>query len=311
MRPLESFSDLKWKVRAIRLTTDHLPLVTSDRMTKKKTVPPKTPSESLSDEAEVPDEQRVEETPFEAVASICSVLVVGLFILTFLGQNFVIPSGSMENTLLVGDHLVVDRITLAPPANWMPLVHYREPQRGDIVVFLKPVADLDKDGNPDYPFLVKRLVGVPGDHIHLRDGIVILNGVAQNPPKEGKDSPANPGEREFLDEFPSTPPAMDPSATEAWAVEAPKHIVNGDLVVPPGHYFMMGDHRHNSLDSRYWGFVPRENIVGRPLFNYWSFKTPEDQYEQAGIGNSLAWMGHVVLHFVSDTRWTRTLHLIR
>jgi signal peptidase I len=81
-------------------------------------------------------------------------------------------------------------------------------------------------------------------------------------------------------------------------------------VVPPGHFFMMGDHRHNSLDSRYWGFVPRENIVGRPLFNYWSFKTPEDQYEQAGIGNSLAWMGHVVLHFVSDTRWKRTLHLI-
>jgi signal peptidase I len=76
---------------------------------------------------------------FEAVASICSVLVVGLFILTFLGQNFVIPSGSMEKTLLVGDHLVVDRITLAPPAKWMPLVHYREPKRGDVVVFLKPV----------------------------------------------------------------------------------------------------------------------------------------------------------------------------
>ena len=112
-------------------------------MTKKKTPNPKTPSEPLADPAEVPDETRVEETPFEAVASICSVLVVGLFILTFLGQNFVIPSGSMEDTLLVGDHLVVDRITLAPPAKWMPLVHYREPKRGDIVVFLKPVADLD------------------------------------------------------------------------------------------------------------------------------------------------------------------------
>src|SRR6516164_7962301 len=82
-----------------------------------------------------------EETPFEAVASICSVLVVGLFILTFLGQNFVIPSGSMENTLLVGDHLLVDKITLAPPAKWMPLVRYREPRRGDIVVFIKPVMD--------------------------------------------------------------------------------------------------------------------------------------------------------------------------
>src|ERR1700728_3949699 len=102
-------------------------------------------------------QQRVEETPFEAAASICSVLVVGLFILTFLAQNFVIPSGSMEKTLLVGDHLVVDRITLAPPAKWMPLVHYREPQRNEVVVFHKPV--LSADG--EYMILVKRLIGLP------------------------------------------------------------------------------------------------------------------------------------------------------
>jgi signal peptidase I len=285
----------------------------SDRMTKNKTLNSKTPSEPAIDQDPTQVEAAaVEETPFEAVASICSVLVVGLFILTFLGQNFVIPSGSMENTLLVGDHLVVDRITLAPPAEWMPLVHYREPKRGDVIVFLKPVADLDKDGNLDYPFLVKRLIGIPGDHIHLRGGIVILNGVAQTPPKDGKSGYSSPDQNEFLDEFPSVPAAqMVPSATEAWAVEEPNHIVNGDLVVPPGHYFMMGDNRHNSLDSRYWGFVPRENIVGRPLFNYWSFKTPEDQYEQTGIASSVGWMGHVVLHFFSDTRWMRTLHPIR
>jgi signal peptidase I len=156
---------------------------------------------------------------------------------------------------------------------------------------------------------VKRLVGVPGDHIHLRDGIVILNGVAQAPPKEGKDSPT--AFNEFLDEYPSIPPSPDIGATEAWSVDFPNHIENGDLVVPPGKYFMMGDHRHNSLDSRYWGFVPRENIVGRPLLNYWSFKTPEDQYEQAGIGNTVAWMGHVALHFFTETRWKRTLHPIR
>jgi signal peptidase I len=281
-------------------------------MTKKKTQTYNTPLEPITEPVPVPDETRVEETPFEAVASICSVLVVGLYILTFLGQNFVIPSGSMENTLLVGDHLVVDRITLAPPAAWMPLVHYREPKRGDVVVFLKPVADPDPvDGSPTYPFLVKRLIGVPGDHIHLHDGIVILNGVAQTPPADGKEAPANPGEKDFLDEFPTTPPAQDPSATEAWAVDEPNHIEDGDLVVPAGKYFMMGDNRHNSLDSRYWGFVPRDNIVGRPLFNYWSFKTPEDQYEQSGIGNSVAWMGHIVLHFFSDTRWKRTLHVVR
>jgi signal peptidase I len=244
------------------------------------------------------------------VASICSVLVIGLFILTFLAQNFVIPSGSMENTLLVGDHLVVDRITLAPPTKWMPLVHYREPQRGDIVVFIKPVPDVDAvTGQSQYLFLVKRLIGVPGDHIHLSGGIVFINGVAQAPPKDEKDSPSS--DPEFVDEYPSIPPTVDHGATEAWSVDFPNHIEGGDLVVPAGKYFMMGDHRHNSLDSRYWGFVPRENIVGRPLFNYWSFKTSEDQYEQTGIGNTVAWLGHVALHFFSDTRWKRTLHRVR
>jgi signal peptidase I len=101
------------------------------------------------------------------------------------------------------------------------------------------------------------------------------------------------------------------NATETWAVDAPNYIKDGDLVIPPGKYFMMGDNRHNSLDSRYWGFVPRENIVGRPLFNYWSFKTPEDQYEQTGLGNSLGWMTHVAVHFLTETRWNRTLHMIR
>jgi signal peptidase I len=280
-------------------------------MTKKKATNPIATLDPVDDPVAVPVEESVEETPYEAVASICSVLVVGLFILTFLGQNFVIPSGSMENTLLVGDHLVVDRITLAPASKWMPLMHYREPKRGDVVVFLKPVADADPvDGSPTYPFLVKRLVGVPGDHIHLHDGIIILNGVALDQPHAQPTTAEN--HTDFLDEFPSVPPYPQQGATpESWAVEFPNHIENGDLVVPPGKYFMMGDNRHNSLDSRYWGFVPRENIVGRPLFNYWSFKTPDDQYEQSGIGNSLAWMGHVVLHFFSDTRWNRTLHPIR
>jgi signal peptidase I len=282
-------------------------------MTKKKTPASNPPTDTQPDSKPEKirlEESSVEETPFEAVASICSVLVVGLFILTFLAQNFVIPSGSMEDTLLVGDHLVVDRITLAPEAKWMPLVHYREPRRGDVVVFIKPVPD-DIDGKPQYLFLVKRLIGVPGDHIHLRDGIVFINGVAQAQPKDGKDIPANPGEKLFLDEFPTIPPAMDASSTEEWAVDSPNHIANGDLIVPPDKYFMMGDDRHNSLDSRYWGFVPRENIVGRPMFNYWSFKSTEDQLEQTGVAANLAWMVHVALRFIPDTRWTRTFHVVR
>ena len=254
--------------------------------------------------------ERVEETPLEALASICSVLVIGLFILTFLAQNFVIPSGSMEKTLLIGDHLVVDRINLAPPAKWMPLVRYREPRHGDIMVFIKPVSEpeLDSDGKPQYLFLVKRLVGLPGDRIHLRNGIVILNGVAQEQQFAQPTTAENFSE--FLDNFPVIPPGDVPGSTESWAVNFRQYVHDGELVVPPGMYFMMGDNRHNSLDSRFWGFVPRANIVGRPLFNYWSFDTPESQYEQSGLGPRLAWMGHVAIHFFTETRWARTFHVV-
>jgi signal peptidase I len=267
---------------------------------KKKDTPPEQPA----------TQNKVEETPFEALASICSILVIGLFILTFLGKNFVIPSGSMKKTLLVGDHLLVDLITFSQPTKWMPLVHYREPRRGDIVVFHKPV----QDDNGEYMILVKRLIGVPGDRIHLRNGIVILNSVAQDQPHAQPTTPEN--HTDFLDEFPSIAPVVtsgDPNegTPEAWAIDFPNQIQNGDLVVPPGKYFMMGDNRHNSLDSRYWGFVPRENILGRPLFNYWSFETPDGQLEQHGIGNTLTWIGHVALHFFTETRWNRTLHRVR
>jgi len=255
----------------------------------------------------------VEETPFEAVASTCSVLVVGLFVLTLLAQNYKIPSGSMEDTLLIGDHLLVDRITFSPAAKWMPLVHYREPRHGDIVVFKRPAPEPepDADGNPLYQTLVKRLIGVPGDRIHLRDGVVFVNGVAQNPPPEGRNSPVH--DEAYVDNFPSVLPTPDDdhTAVESWVVEIPKHIEGGDLVVPEGKYFMMGDNRHGSYDSRFWGLVPRENIIGRPIFNYWSFETPEGQDAKTGIGNSLSWMGHVALHFFTDTRWKRTLHEVR
>ena len=241
------------------------------------------------------------ETPLESLSGMCSVLVVGLFVLTFIAQNFVIPSGSMEKTLLVGDHLLVDRITLAPPTRWMPLVRYREPRRGDVVVFFKP-------GNPD-TFLVKRLIAIPGDHIHLRNGVVILNGVAQNEPyarlwPEDTYSP-------YIDDFPSVSPFDSGDVTSEWAVDLANHVQGNDLVVPPGMYFMMGDHRHNSLDSRFWGFVPRANIVGRPLFNFWSFVTPDDQEDKTGIGDRIAWMTHVATHFFTDTRWKRTFHVVR
>ena len=253
---------------------------------------------------------RDEETPFETTASWCVLIVVWLFATTLLAQNYQIPSGSMKKTLLVGDHLIVDRSTFAPESSWMPLAYHREPRRGDIVVFIKPVADYP-NGQPEYPILVKRLIAVPGDRIHLHNGVVYVNGVAQALAKDALEAPAY--DPEYQDEFPALlPTPQSPhGATESWAVEIASHIENGELVVPPGKYFMMGDNRHNSLDSRFWGFVPRENILGRPLFNYWSFDTPDGHQDKTGPGDNLAWMGHVALHFFSDTRWKRTLQVVR
>ena len=139
---------------------------------------PDVPGYSLSMEAtetEIKTEQAKEETPLEAFASICSVLVIGLFALTFVFQNFEIPSSSMEKTLLVGDHVLVDRTTLAPRTAWAPFVYYRDVHRGDIIVFFKP-------GEPDL-YLVKRVIGIPGDRVHLRNGVVFLNGQPQHEPQ--------------------------------------------------------------------------------------------------------------------------------
>ena len=252
------------------------------------------------------------ETALESLASICTVLAVGLFVMTFIFQNFKIPSGSMEKTLLIGDHVLVDRISLAPPSRWFPFIHYREPRRGDIIVFLKPHPE-----TPDL-HLVKRCIGIAGDHIHLEHGVVYLNGVAQKEPYAGMPrDDGDPGDNyiHYRDDFPSDLPGIEQAASAnyaaLWAVDLPNHIVNGDLVVPPGAVFAMGDNRTKSADSRFWGFVPLENIEGRPMFVYWSFQTPADQMNKTGIGDRIAFMGHVLIHIFDQTRWRRTFHVIR
>jgi signal peptidase I len=252
------------------------------------------------------------ETPLESLASICTVLAIGLFVMTFIFQNYKIPSGSMEKTLLIGDHVLVDRTSFAPPTKWAPFVHYRDIQRGDVIVFYKP--------NPETPdlFLVKRAIGIPGDRIHLRNGIVYLNGVKQDEPEAGK--PSADGDpyhayNPYRDDFPSVPPPPDEiqplGITASWALDLPNHIQNGDLVVPPGMVFAMGDNRTESADGRYWGFVPMQNIEGRPLFVYWSFETPADQMNKTSVGDRLGFMGHILVHFFDETRWRRTFHVIR
>jgi signal peptidase I len=272
--------------------------------------PATTPDEKLTPTTE--PEQQEHETPLESLASICAVLAVGLFVMTFIFQNFEIPSPSMEKTLLIGDHVLVDRVSLAPPSRWAPFVHYREVRRGDIIVFFKPHPE-----SPDL-YLVKRCVGLPGDRIHLRDGVLYLNGVAQNEPYAAM--PRDDGDPSdayvpYRDDFPSDLEGIDQAASQnnasRWALDLPNHIVDGDLIVPPGAVFAMGDNRTQSLDGRFWGFVPRENIVGRPMFIYWSFLTPSDQIDKTALSDRLAFMGHILTHFFSETRWSRTFHIVR
>ena len=247
------------------------------------------------------------ETPLEGFASICSMLAVYLFLTAFVFQNFQIPSASMEKTLLIGDHPLVDRVTLAPGSKWAFFMPNRAIHRGDVIVFFKP--------NPEEPdlILVKRAIGIPGDRIHLRNGVVFLNGVAQNEPQTpriGDEDPAH-GYSPYRDDFPSVSTDADANVTSSWAIELPSHIQGDDLVVPPGKVFAMGDNRTASLDGRFWGFVPRENILGRPLFIYWSFKTGADEMYKTSAADRISFMVHVVTHFLTETRWNRTLHVVR
>src|SRR5271156_232698 len=147
------------------------------------------------------------ETFAEGFSSTCSVLAVGLFALTFVFQNFVIPSSSMASTLLAGDHVMVERATLAPAAKWTPFMHYREVRHDDDVVFYKPT----EQPNGEHIFLVKRVIGIPGDRIHLRQGVVYLNGVAQNEPWVGKPTRANYDA--YVNDFPAVDPYSEPEVT--------------------------------------------------------------------------------------------------
>ena len=143
-------------------------------------------------------------------------------------------------------------------------------------------------------YVVKRIIGIPGDRIHLRDGVVYRNGEKLDEPYviRQPQEDYNPDRFNYRDNFPAAPPTESTGVTEEWADELPKHIQGEDLVVPPDSYFGMGDNRDVSLDSRYWGFIPRANVIGRPMFIYWSFETPRDQYQRTEIGQRLEFLVH-------------------
>jgi signal peptidase I len=244
------------------------------------------------------------ETVLQSFASLCVTAISVLFVYAFVAQNFLIPSASMASTILVGDHDIVDQVSLAPASRWARIMPYRELRRGEPVVFYKPI--LESDGSED--ILVKRVVGIPGDRIHLRGGILYVNGVAQDEPYAGMPTAAN--YNLYRDDFPLIPPRNVPDVTARWSLELPQHIDGDDLVVPPDSYFMMGDNRTNSLDSRYWGFVKRENLIGRPLFVYWSIDTPEEDGNPTLAAQASIFLRHLT-HFATDTRWRRTFRIVR
>jgi signal peptidase I len=195
----------------------------------------------------------------------------------------------------------VNRVQFAPRTHWAnPILPYREVRRGDIVVFLSPVE-------PGL-YVVKRIMGIPGDRIHLRDGVVYRNGekLEERYVIHSSGDP-NP----YRDNFPAVSPSDYNNVNPGWQIAMREHIDGGDLVVPPDSYFGMGDNRDVSYDSRYFGFIPRENVIGRPMFIYWSFETPPNQYMQREFSQRIEFLAHVVIHFFDETRWRRTLKVVR
>jgi signal peptidase I len=203
---------------------------------------------------------RSNEGLISSIQSLAATVVIALFVITFVVQAFQIPSQSMENTLQIGDYLLVDKVSYGADARNNLLLPYRTIKRDDVVVFKWPI-------DPHQHF-VKRVVGLPGDRVHLANGKVFINGV---PAAESfaiyKQASADP----YRDNFPTTR-YLNASADARWLQEFPQLMRGGDLLVPEDHYFVLGDNRNESSDSRYWGFVPRENVVGRPLLIYFSVR---------------------------------------
>jgi signal peptidase I len=233
------------------------------------------------------------------VQSLAGTIVIAVFVITFLLQAFQIPSESMEKTLLVGDYLLVDKARYGRAGRWNWLIPYRPIRRQDIIVFRYPV-------NPKQHF-VKRVIAVPGDRLRLINKHVYVNGVRQD------DSYAtfNPGwPNPYRDNFPVVHFEGDRNSDAGrWFREVEKLTDNDQLIVPENAYFVLGDNRDDSYDSRYWGFVPRENIEGRPLVIYWSMDRPNQMVSAATPSGKLANLISDVSQLVNSLRWHRMLRI--
>jgi signal peptidase I len=235
-----------------------------------------------------------------SLQSLLGTVVIAVFVITFIVQAFQIPSESMENTLLIGDYLLVDKFCYGGGGFWDHFLPYRKIQRGDIVVFHYPI-------NPSQHF-VKRVVGLPGDRVRLINKQVWINGVPQKEPYVRYTSAMRDL---YRDDFPRLDMAS-PGEDGKWLLLMRKLVEDGQLIVPESHYFVLGDNRDESLDSRYWGFVPRPNIIGRPLLIYWSMRGLEDDGEMAtSTSDKLYRFYYAVTHLFRITRWDRTFRLVK
>jgi len=221
----------------------------------------------------------------EYFESIVIAVILALFVRTWVVQAFKIPTGSMENNLLIGDHLLVNKFIFGPTplAIGRAVLPVRPIGRGDIVVFKYP-------DEPDRDF-IKRVIGLPGETIELKNKKVHVNGTPLDEPYV-----------HFL-----TPPSND--YQEVTSFDLRERF--GPVTVPAGHYFVMGDNRDNSQDSRYWGFLPRHYVKGKALLIYWSYESGREDYVDEGIGATLKRLGSVVTHFFTRTRWERLFNQIR
>ncbi|MGH9662631.1 MAG: signal peptidase I [Bryobacteraceae bacterium] len=221
-------------------------------------------------------------------------LIVLLFATTTIAQPFVVPTGSMENTVLIGDHLIVDKLAYAPHGAFSRrLLPYSEVRPGDIIVLRYP-----PDIRETY---VKRVIGVPGDRIRIVNKQVFRNG---RPLDEPYKLHRSPDIQPLRDNLPGPP------LSELAHNMIDRHVAGGDLVVPEGRYFALGDNRDDSADSRYWGLVPRENIIGKPWIIFWSYDAPTARLADRNVVN-FDHLQDLALHFFTKTRWERTFQIVR
>jgi signal peptidase I len=232
-----------------------------------------------------------------SLQSLMGTVVIAIFVITFIVQAFQIPSQSMQNTLLVGDYLLVNKLCYGGAGFGDYLMPYQKIARKDIIVFHYPV-------DPQQHF-VKRVIGLPGDRLKMVNKKVFINGKALDEPYVQFLEPPN---NLFRDDFPRVDvPVFNMEGK--WWLQMRKLVEDGELIVPEGHYFVMGDNRDDSQDSRYWGFVPQENIIGRPLVIYWSVQD-WDRNPPSSLSGRLQHLAYAVTHIFQITRWNRTLRLV-